>query len=258
MHLRLARRTALGLAAGSVLIGGAAVAATTTPWSYSGATGPSHWGSLDPAYTTCSDGSAQSPIDLAKPVKSDLVNLGFTYPSATLGIFDTGHTIEAEPLEPGADTLTLNNKAYTFAQLHYHAPSEHTINGTHYPLEIHFVHKAADGQLAVVGVLVKQGAENAAWKPITDRIAAATTDPEADQVDVNLDTLLPRYRRSIRYDGSLTTPPCSEGVKWNVLAYPIEMSAAQIAAFTHEYAVNARPTQPRNNRVVRLDVSRDH
>jgi carbonic anhydrase len=227
-----------------------------TSWTYTGATGPSHWKSIDPTnYAACVDGTAQSPINIVKPVKKDLVNLKFDYVASEAGIFNNGHTVEAEPLGSEKSTVEINGSRYTFAQFHFHAPSEHEINGMHYPVEVHFVHKTDEGKLAVVGVFIKAGKENAAWKSFTDKITAATSDPEATKVEMDWLKLLPRLTQTVRYDGSLTTPGCSEGVKWNVFTNAITMSQAQINQFTEAYSGNNRPVQPLNNRIVTIDTT---
>jgi carbonic anhydrase len=246
-----------------VAIAGVALLAITatasgaaTSWTYTGKTGPSHWKEIDPTnYAVCADGTAQSPINIVNPVKSDLVNLKFSYKKSEAGIFNNGHTVEAEPLGTEKSTVTIGNTVYNFAQFHFHAPSEHEITGLHYPVEIHFVNKSDSGKLAVVGVFVKAGAENENWKEFTDKITTATADPEATKVELDWAKLLPTNKTTVRYDGSLTTPGCSEGVKWNVMVTPITLSQAQINQFLEAYSGNNRPVQPLNNRVVKLDTT---
>ncbi len=233
----------------------ASATATAAPgaWSYAGTTGPEAWGTLSPEYAACSDGSAQSPIDIAAPAEADLPNTVFLYSAPGAGLADNGHTVEAEPTVPEGNSIELGGLRYLLKQMHFHAPSEHQISGQSYPLEMHFVHQSDDGQLAVIGVFVKQGAENAAWKPFTDQISAATDNPEATVVPLDWSTLLPTTQTAIRYEGSLTTPGCTEGVTWNVLRQPVSMSAEQIAAFTSEYSGNTRPVQPLDGRTVQVD-----
>ncbi len=187
------------------------------------------------------------------PTTADLTNIVFNYKADEAGIFNNGHTVEAEPLTEGENSIVLDGLTYPFLQLHMHAPSEHEINGQRFPLEIHFVHKTEDGKIAVVGVLVKEGAANAAWAPFVAKIAAADAVPEDTKTELDWSTLLPTDQSTIRYDGSLTTPGCSEGVKWNVMATPITMSADQIATFTAAYSNDSRPVQPLNGRTVTLD-----
>ncbi|MEO0048725.1 MAG: hypothetical protein RL556_57 [Actinomycetota bacterium] len=231
----------------------ATAAATKAHWTYEGAEGPANWGTLDASYALCADGTAQSPINVEAPVATDLVNIKFDYQATEAGVFNNGHTVEAEPLTEGKDTITLDGVTYPFLQFHFHAPSEHEINGVRYPLEVHFVHKTTDGKIAVVGILFKEGAENKAWQPFIDDIAKATATAEDTKLELDWASLLPADQSTIRYDGSLTTPGCSEGVKWNVIAKPITMSAKQIAAFTAAYANNSRPVQALNGRKVVID-----
>jgi carbonic anhydrase len=218
-------------------------------WSYSGSTGPENWGSLSSEYAACSEGTEQSPIDLAGG-SGDPPALEVEYGSSPLALVNNGHSVEAE-IE-GEHAITLDGTRYTLAQFHFHAPSEHTLEGEALALELHFVNAAEDGSLAVLGVMVREGGENPAWSGVTD--ALANTVEEGDGADVgqtDLAALLPADPASARrwsYPGSLTTPPCSEGVAWTVFADPIEMSAAQIASFTSAYDGNARPVQPLGDR----------
>ncbi|MFM6980058.1 MAG: carbonic anhydrase [Micrococcales bacterium] len=231
-------------------------AAAPAAWSYSGDNGPANWGTLDAKYTTCVDGTAQSPIDIVGAVPTDLKNIEFTLPASEAGVFNNGHTVEAEPLTEGTEFVTIDDVKYNFAQFHFHAPSEHIIDGKQYPLEVHFVNKTEDGKIAVVGVLVEEGAENAAWAPFIADIASATSDPEANKVELDWAAMLPAVQTTYRYDGSLTTPGCAEGVKWNVMSTTITMSKDQIAAFTAAYSLNARPVQPLNGREILLDSTK--
>jgi carbonic anhydrase len=247
----IASATALMLGAGVP-----AAAPADAPWSYAGDTGPSHWGSLSPDYALCADGTAQSPINIQRAKPQPLQNLQFSYVAGEAEVFNNGHTVEAEPA-PGSEpsTMKLNNVAYTFSQFHFHSPSEHTISGKHYPVEFHFVHKTADGQIAVVGVFVKLGAPaNNDWQEVIDVISRATANPEQTVIDkLDWGKLLPTQQQTFRYAGSLTTPGCSEGVKWSVMMTPITMSAAQLAVFSKAYSGNVRPTQSLNGRSVVFD-----
>jgi carbonic anhydrase len=218
-------------------------------WSYSGDTGPEHWGSLSPAYAACSRGAEQSPIDLrdgggAPP------RLEVGYGESPLELFNNGHSVEASA--EGDNTISLDGKTYGLDQFHFHAPSEHTLNGVAVPLELHFVNLADDGSPAVLGVLVEEGEDNPAWARFTDALADASSEGDKAEVEAtDLPSLLPTDPASAErwsYSGSLTTPPCSEGVAWTVFAEPIEMSADQIAAFTAAYDATARPVQPLGER----------
>ena len=155
----------------------------------------------------------------------------------------------------GADALALGDATFQLAQYHFHAPSEHTTGGDHFPMEMHLVHKAADGALAVVAVFIREGAHNAAFDPIWSNLPSQKgVETHYPAVKVDVDALLPDARTTYRYDGSLTTPPCSEQVKWLVMSTPIELSREQIGTFTNIISGNNRPVQPLNGRTVLTDA----
>ena len=241
---------------GSTTPAAGSTAAALPAWAYSGANGPDKWGTLDPSYVTCVDGTAQSPIDISDPQTSDLENIVFNYTAGEAGVFNNGHTVEAEPMKEGVDSIVLDGETYPFLQFHFHAPSEHTVNGYPYPLEVHFVHKTEAGDIAVVGVFVQQGNENKAWAPFIKLISKATANPEDNLTELDWAAMLPGKQTTYRYDGSLTTPGCTEGVKWNVMTTPISMSPEQIDAFIGAYSNNARPVQPLNSRTVVKDSTK--
>ena len=242
------------VAAAALISVGVSASGAGASWSYTGATGPSHWAQIDPTnYATCADGTAQSPINITNTKAKDLKNLVFKYTAGEAGIFNNGHTVEAEPLGTESSTLTIGTTTYGFAQFHFHAPSEHEVNGMHYPVEVHFVHKTADGKIAVVGVFIKAGATNANWQPFVDKLTTATSDPEATKVELDWSKLLPANKQTVRYNGSLTTPGCAEGVKWNVFTHPVVLSQAQINLFLEAYSGNNRPVQPLHGRTITLD-----
>lgn len=222
-------------------------------WGYSGVTGPDNWGSLDPAYASCSEGTMQSPIDFTKTYQASLKAPIFRYGNGKATVFDNGHSFEAMAVNASADnSVTLGGKDYALVQFHFHTPSEHTVNGKHYPLEVHFVNKAADGELAVFGVLAKQGAPaNSAWSKVVSNLNTARTNGKPKTVmSFDWNTLIPSTRDTYRYSGSLTTPPCTEGVSFNIFSKPITMSAKQLNAFVKAHDGNNRPVQPLNGRVV--------
>jgi len=226
---------------------------TTHPagWSYEGSTGPAHWAELKPEYALAKTGKRQSPIDIvpAAATAQDGPALVVAYGDATLEILNNGHTVEDD--YHGGGTLTVDGHAYALAQFHFHSPSEHTIGGRHSPMEMHLVHKDAAGKLAVLGVLIEEGAEHPElarlWKHMPTE-PGRTEHVEGETV--NASKLLPAGLASYRYSGSLTTPPCSEDVAWFVLQKPIQASKAQIAEFRKVIYGNNRPTQPLNGRTV--------
>lgn len=224
----------------------------TPHWSYTGESGPAHWGDLAPEYALCANGTAQTPIDIVPTANEALVNPEVRYRIGEVSIVNNGHTIQANATAGSA--ITVNGVEYGLAQMHFHAPSEHMINGQRARAEVHFVHKAADGSLTVIGALVQAGSqENDAWAPFV----AALNTAEGATTTTTLDwaALLPNDLMTYRYRGSLTTPPCTEGVNWMVLQTPVVLSEAQLAAFTAAYNGNARPIQDDANRDVILDNS---
>jgi carbonic anhydrase len=246
-RIRLMRRAVpLALAVALLAIGGA-VAAQEAHWSYSGDTGPTHWGSLDPAYAACAQGQQQSPVDIPADAAVRPADIAFDYRPSAMNIVNNGHTVQVN-YDPGS-SIRVNGVRYDLTQFHFHARSEHALAGQHEPMEIHFVHKSANGGTAVVGVRLTSGAENPAYAAVIDNLPTTEGEP-ATVAGARVDArrMLPAQRTYWRYGGSLTTPPCTEGVQWLVMNSPVELSARQIAAFTAIYSDNARPVQPLNGR----------
>jgi carbonic anhydrase len=260
MSYRIKIAILLSVAATTVAIGSApaafaqaapAAAAPYAPhWGYSGADGPSHWGDLDPSFATCRTGKRQSPIDI-KGAKKDatLAPVQIDYKPSPLKIVDTGYTIKIN--YAAGSSVTVGAKTYPLTQFHFHKPSEEEIAGKKYEMVIHLVHQLPDGAV-VVAVLVKSGMEN----PLIQQLWANLPKTEGKEnevagVTINAADLLPANRNYYNFDGSLTIPPCGEGVNWFVMKTPIEMSAAQIAAFAKHYPMNARPIQPTNGREIK-------
>lgn len=200
-------------------------------------------------YAVCGVGRAQSPVNLADAAQVKLVNgLTILYRWAPLVVENNGHTIQ---VDSPSGKLFIGNDEYKLLQYHFHAPSEHVIGQTKFPMEIHFVHGAANGKAAVVGVLLKEGRDNPAFQSILDNAPETKYTTNTTGVSVNPRWLLPlRLNRFYTYAGSLTTPPCSEGINWYVLSDPVEASAAQIQQFQQLYSDNARHLQPLNERTV--------
>jgi carbonic anhydrase len=217
-------------------------------WSYSGKTDAAHWAELDPANSACKLSHEQSPINIEEKsaAKVALPALGFNYPAGAAQVVNNGHTVQVN-VAPGG-SLTTGDGLANLLQFHFHTPSEEKINGASYPMVAHFVHKSVDGKLSVVAVLFKEGKENSTLAPVFaglpaegKPLALASFDPAA---------ILPAQRGYFKFTGSLTTPPCSDGVRWQVLKQPVELSKRQIADFRKLYPMNARPVQPLNGRVV--------
>lgn len=219
-------------------------------WGYEGNVGAAHWGDLKPEYAACKLGKNQSPVNIAATKPSKLSPIKFNYKNSPLKIIDNGHTIQAN-LASGS-SISVNGKKYNLIQIHFHQPSEETVDGKAYPMNAHLVHKNAEGKLAVVGVFMKEGKENAFVKTLWSNIPQQKGKEIAvSNVSINLAKFLPKNKHYYSYTGSLTTPPCSEEVTWMVLRTPIEMSKEQIASFGKYYSNNARPVQPLNDRVIK-------
>jgi carbonic anhydrase len=218
-------------------------------WSYSGSEDPTHWGKLDPSYSSCSLGRRQSPIDVKHAKPSDLAVLKIDYQAVPLNIIDNGHTIQVN-YAPGS-TLTVGDKTYTLKQFHFHHPAEEHINGKSFPFVAHLVHADADGQLAVIAILFELGAANPLIDKLWNNIPIEKEKPQdVPSVSVRVQDLLPSERGYFTFAGSLTTPPCGEGVTWYVLKNQTSISPEQLAAFAKIYPMNARPIQPTNGREI--------
>jgi len=217
----------------------------TVHWGYKGPGSPENWGTISPAYATCGVGTEQSPIDISQEDGvTDAVQTN--YSATALNVLNNGHTIQLN--YAAGSTLQSAGQHYDLLQLHFHSPSEHTINGKSYPLEMHLVHKAQDGTLAVVGVMFEEGAENAELAKIWQDMPKKANDVVTSSTQVDANNLLPANQAFTRYDGSLTTPPCSEGVKWHVMSSPLQVSKKQVKEFLSRVHENARPVQPLNGR----------
>jgi carbonic anhydrase len=217
-------------------------------WSYEGATGPDKWGSLDAANAACSTGSQQSPLDLVGPISARQRPLEFRWGKRPKTIVNNGHTIQLN-FEPGG-TLQVGDRNYGITQFHFHHPSEHLVSGKGFAMEAHFVHAAAEGGLAVIGVFMVPGRTNAVFNKIVSTMPTEEGPPVPADSGIDPNGLLPTRRSYYHYEGSLTTPPCSETVDWLVLADRIEVAEADIARFAKLYPLNARPVQSRNRRFI--------
>lgn len=219
-------------------------------WGYDGEGAPAHWGSLKPEYATCSSGLLQSPININKTISAALDSLAFSYKESPLRIINTGHSIQVN-YAPGS-FITVDGQTFELLQFNFHAPSEHTVNGSFSDMEMQLVHKNSKDESAVIGVMLKKGAPNNIIQVLWDNIPAEINKENAvDGISINATGLLPKDTSYYHYYGSLTTPPCSEGVNWSVLKTPIEVSEEQIAKFRSVMGVdNNRPVFPVNKRFV--------
>ena len=220
-------------------------------WSYGGRHGPAKWAEVDPDFATCKLGKVQSPIDIRGAKAADLPAIQFNYKPSPLKVIDNGHTIQVN-YAPGS-FITVDGVRYELVQFHFHKPGEERINGQVFDMVVHLVHKDAQGKLAVVAVPLLRGKTNPMiarlWKHMPHEKEHEAT---VDAVSINAADLLPANRRYFTFEGSLTTPPCSEGVRWFVLKQPVWISGPEIAAFAKLYPMNARPLQAANGREIKL------
>ena len=218
-------------------------------WDYGESEGPKHWGDLKPEFAPCKNGHRQSPIDIRNPQKADLPPIQFDYKPSPLHIIDNGHTIMIN-YQPGS-SISVGGHKYALKQFHFHRPSEETVNGKGYEMELHLVHADEEGNLAVVAVLLQQGNDNPLVHKLWNALPKEKEKEEAmENVQIDVIELLPSDRGYYIFPGSLTTPPCSENVTWFVLKHPVTVSAAEIGRFSKLYRHDARPTQPLYGRVV--------
>jgi carbonic anhydrase len=221
-------------------------------WGYEGETGPDHWGDLQPDFHECKEGKKQSPVDIrnTKITVHGLDPITFNYKESGLKIINNGHTIQVNYGQ--GSSITFSGKTYDLLQFHFHSPSEHTSNGKAHSMEAHLVHKNQDGELAVVGVFLTKGKQNDFIETLWTHLPKKIGQEEAvENVRIQAVQLLPAEQSFYRYQGSLTTPPCSEGVVWSVMKTPVEVSEEQISRFTAAIHDNARPVQSLNERVIR-------
>ena len=236
------------MSAAFVAMSGSAFASGAAHWSYEGAEGPEHWGELSHDYASCKEGKHQSPINLTDAHTGKLDGIKFSYKANPKEIVNNGHTIQVNMNE--GSTITVGGKIYKLLQFHFHSPSEHTVDGKPADMVAHFVHKADDGQLGVVGVLLKKGKSNATLAELWKNIPANAGDKKDLKGKINVSKLMPGNKSYYNYSGSLTTPPCSEGVNWMVLKNTMDVSADQVAAFTKLFPHSVRPVQPLNDRAI--------
>jgi carbonic anhydrase len=217
-------------------------------WGYTADTGAKHWAEMQPDYVTCKLGKEQSPIDIRGAKKGELPAIDFGYQASPAEVVNNGHSIQVNLAAAGSAKLASGD--YQLLQFHFHAPSEEKIRGKAYPMVAHMVHRDEAGNLAVVAVLFKLGKENPGLAKVFAAMPAEVDGKAALAENFNPADLLPAKQGYYAYMGSLTTPPCSENVHWQVLKQPVELSKAQLAAFRKLYPMNARPVQPLNGRSI--------
>ena len=223
-----------------------------THWGYTGHAGPENWGDLDSKYVMCKLGNNQSPINITNKISvmsKDLEPISFKYATGASSVVDNGHTIQVN-ITDGSD-IEIDGVKFALKQFHFHSPSENQIDGKNFPLEAHFVHVSKDGHLAVVAIMFKEGKENKVLQKIWDRMPnKAGESAKCGLPSKLINELLPKNKDYYRFSGSLTTPPCSEGVRWMVLKNYVTISPAQVKEFSKIIHKNNRPVQPLNARKV--------
>lgn len=219
------------------------------PWGYAGAGGPDRWAQLQSGFELCAKGQRQSPIDIRQGISVTLDPIEFDYRPGTVRVLDNGHTIQVAPVRGSA--IQVMGKRYELQHIEFHRPSEERVEGRAFDMGMHLVHRDLDGRLAVVAVLLTEGSANPEVQLVWNNWPLERQTDVVPSAPMDLNKLLPEDRRYITYMGSLTTPPCTEGVLWMVLKAPVQISAEQIAIFAHLYPMNARPVQPTNGRLIK-------
>jgi carbonic anhydrase len=250
-HAAKAKKAALAaqLAAERAAAAAAAVPFRSNHWSYEGETGPANWGRINPAWAKCDSGNRQSPIDLRDGMKVDLEQIAFDYKPSSFNVIDNGHTVQVTV--GGGNYITVQNRMYELVQFHFHRPSEERINGKGFEMVVHLVHKDAEGKYAVLAILLERGKAQNTIQTVWNNLPLEKNELVAPSIVLDPADLLPQRRDYFTYMGSLTTPPCSEGVLWLVMKEPVQASAAQMALFSRLYPLNARPIQPNSGRIIK-------
>jgi len=231
-----------------LLLSNSAFSAEGPHWGYSGEAGPDNWAKLSPEYSACA-GKNQSPINLTGFIEAKLKPIVFDYKGGSAEILNNGHTVQINALP--ASSISIDGIQFELTQFHFHAPSENLINGKSFPLEVHLVHADKDGNLTVVAVMVTEGKANKALEKAWAQMPKNEGDKLSLSPGISPRDILPPNRDYYRFNGSLTTPPCSEGVRWLVMKHQISASKKQIEEFVHVmHHPNNRPVQAVNARPV--------
>ena len=218
-------------------------------WDYAGKGGPAAWGQMKPEFAKCSSGTRQSPIDIRDGIKVVLDPVQFDYKPSGFRVIDNGHTIQVNVAS--GNSIDVMGRHYELVQFHFHRPSEERIDGRQFDMVAHLVHKDIEGRLAVVAVLLERGSAQAIVQSVWNNLPLEQGEELAARGTINLNDLLPAERSYFTYMGSLTTPPCSEGVLWMVMKQPVQISSEQIGIFARLYPMNARPIQSAAGRLIK-------
>ncbi len=218
-------------------------------WAYEGEGGPKNWGGLKPEFAKCSTGLRQSPIDIRDGIKVQLDPVQIDYRPSAFRVIDNGHTVQVN-MAPG-NLIEVIGRRYELLQFHFHRPSEERINGRQFEMVAHLVHKDAEGRLAVIAVLLDRGSAHPLVQTVWNNLPLEKGEEVPAKALIDLNVLLPPERAYFTYMGSLTTPPCSEGVLWMVMKEPVTISTEQISVFSRLYPMNARPIQSASGRLIK-------
>jgi carbonic anhydrase len=227
----------------------ATAAAAAAHWDYDGAHGPAQWGAMKPEFATCSSGKRQSPIDIKDGIRLQLDPVQFDYKPTAFRVLDNGHTVQVNVA--AGNSIEVMGRRYELVQFHFHRPSEERIDGRAFDMVAHLVHKDLEGRLAVVAVLLERGSAQPVVQSVWNNLPLEKGDELAARAPIDLNALLPTERQYYTYMGSLTTPPCSEGVLWMVMKQPVPISPEQISVFARLYPMNARPVQSASGRLIK-------
>ncbi|MBO9689623.1 MAG: carbonic anhydrase family protein [Mitsuaria chitosanitabida] len=222
---------------------------SSIPWGYTGEGAPDRWGQLQPEFRQCAIGTRQSPIDLRDTIKVDQEKIQFDYKPSNFSVVDNGHTIQVN-VAPG-NSIQIMGRRYELVQFHFHRPSEERINGRQFDMSVHLVHQDAEGRLATIAVLLERGQDQPLVQTVWNYLPLERGDAYEAPVPIDLGNLLPKERGYFSYMGSMTTPPCSEGVLWLVFRQPVPVSSQQITVFSRLYPMNARPLQAQTGRLIK-------
>ncbi|MCC7701765.1 carbonic anhydrase family protein [Janthinobacterium sp. GW460P] len=220
-----------------------------THWSYEGDSGPANWSKINVDWAKCGNGNRQSPIDIRDGMKVELEQISFDYHPSSFSVVDNGHTVQVGV--SGGNYITVQNRMFELQQFHFHRPSEERINGKAFEMVVHLVHRDAEGRLAVLALLLERGAPQATIQTVWNNLPLEKFDTMQPTILLDPAEMLPARRDYYTYMGSLTSPPCSEGVLWLVMKQPVQASPAQMALFSRLYPLNARPVQSGNGRIIK-------
>ena len=218
-------------------------------WDYAGNVGPESWGRLKPEFSKCTSGARQSPIDIRDGIQVNLDPVQFDYKPSSFKVIDNGHTVQVNV--GSGNSIEVMGRRYELIQFHFHRPSEERINGKQFDMVAHLVHKDLDGRLAVVAVLLERGSALPVVQSVWNNLPLEKNEELPARALIDLNQMLPVERGYFTYMGSLTTPPCSEGVLWMVMKTPLPVSAEQIGVFARLYPMNARPIQSASGRLIK-------